>query len=581
MIETVADDAGALLVRSGIIADEQLAIARRAQATRGGTLGEHLVLGGFVDDEELTHFFHNRLMVPRLDPNKLARIPASMIRRLPADMASEFRAVPVAIDRDQNLTVVMSDPSNNHAVDEIAFFTGCYVMRAIATQRQIAWCLAHYYGFVSALGQTLMQPTPTPSPADGVPKTAVGSVTGQVQALRHKVKPPETPEQEDVEDRSTGPMKAIKQAAARPVQPPELHERKGEVIVRGESDATPSSSREDLPRVVVDDATDPAAPIAEAAGGESEPVVILDRPRRPDPEDEEPEEVLVLDMPKAGVRDKARTRIGMGVVPEAVPRVKEDTGETNIDTGQFRKVDYEYDEDEWEGFGPPGTTIPPGFLGAMPDSDGTGPNNAIPIATDFEDSGAASGGIDITQPNPVDPVAALAHTMEDAADTQRELDQSASRLVGTLRALDRAERRDEVVDALLEHLVRSFNRCTFLVIKGEDLTTFRTKGVGPFAPSWRDARLAIAEASMFRDVVSSRMPFRGQAVDFRSKAFVSAIFGTIPDELVVVPLAVRERIVGVLLAGDRFERMFHEHLAVIARAAGEAFERILQVAKSG
>ena len=57
---------------------------------------------------------------------------------------------------DNNLTVAMSDPSDRHAVDEIAFFTGTYVVRAVATQMQIAWCLAHYYGHVTTLGQRLL-----------------------------------------------------------------------------------------------------------------------------------------------------------------------------------------------------------------------------------------------------------------------------------------------------------------------------------------------------------------------------------------------------------------------------------------
>ena len=62
----------------------------------------------------------------------------------------------MSLDGDNNLTIAMSDPSDRHAVDEIAFFPGAYVVRAVATQMQIAWCLAHYYGHVTALGQRLL-----------------------------------------------------------------------------------------------------------------------------------------------------------------------------------------------------------------------------------------------------------------------------------------------------------------------------------------------------------------------------------------------------------------------------------------
>ena len=150
------EDAGALLVRSGLIANEQLRIAREAQASRGGSVGEHLVLAGFIDDEALADFYRTRLMVPQVRPEQLASISESLIAKIPADMATEFRCIPVACDRDRNLTLAMADPSTTHTVDEISFFTGHYVVRAVATQSQIAWSLAHYYGCMTPLGERLM-----------------------------------------------------------------------------------------------------------------------------------------------------------------------------------------------------------------------------------------------------------------------------------------------------------------------------------------------------------------------------------------------------------------------------------------
>ena len=149
------EDAGALLVRSGLIASDQLRIARQAQAGHGGTIGEHLVLAGVIDDDALTEFYRARLMVPQVTPAQLADIPAWLIAKIPAAMAAEFRCVPVACEPDRHLTLAMSDPSITHAVDEISFFTGHYVVRAVATQRQIAACLARYYGQVTPLAEKL------------------------------------------------------------------------------------------------------------------------------------------------------------------------------------------------------------------------------------------------------------------------------------------------------------------------------------------------------------------------------------------------------------------------------------------
>ena len=207
----MADDAGALLVRSGLIAAEHLAAARSVCAQVGGTLGEHLVAAGLVSDDALTEFYRSRLLVPQVNPNSLARLPDSVIALVPPDMAVEFRVVPVAIDREGNLTVAMSDPSNRHAVDEMSFFTGKYVVRAVATQMQIAWCLAHYYDHITELATRLLRPAgaegaaaparaPAAGPPAGGPPPAAPArpmarsrgVTGRVEAARHRVLAPVT-----------------------------------------------------------------------------------------------------------------------------------------------------------------------------------------------------------------------------------------------------------------------------------------------------------------------------------------------------------------------------------------------------
>src|SRR3569833_4145226 len=193
----VADDAGALLVRSGLVTSSALDDARARVTEIGGTIGEQLVANGVLTDEVLTDFYKTRLLVPQVSPNTLARLPMKVVGLIPNDMAIELRVVPVSLDEDNNLTVAMSDPSDRHAVDEIAFFTGAYVVRAVATQMQIAWCLAHYYGHVTALGQRRLRVAqselvkPAPAPAPGRPQRAKG-LTGKVNAPRHRAVAPVT-----------------------------------------------------------------------------------------------------------------------------------------------------------------------------------------------------------------------------------------------------------------------------------------------------------------------------------------------------------------------------------------------------
>ncbi|HTL35729.1 MAG TPA: hypothetical protein VL326_21515 [Kofleriaceae bacterium] len=190
----MADDAGALLVRSGLVSSSALDDARSRVESLGGTLLEQLVVTGAVTDDALTDYFKKRLLVPQVNPNSLARLPAKVVASIPANMAIELRAIPVSVDADNNLTIAMSDPSDRHAVDEIANYTGSYVVRAVATQMQIAWCLAHYYGHVTHLGQRLIREheEAQQQEADAKPATPdarsprTRGVTGQVKAMRHR-----------------------------------------------------------------------------------------------------------------------------------------------------------------------------------------------------------------------------------------------------------------------------------------------------------------------------------------------------------------------------------------------------------
>src|SRR5204863_1690920 len=180
----VADDAGALMVRSGLVSSAALDDARARVAASGGTLGEQLVTSGAIADDDLTDFYRSRLLVPQVNPNTLARLTPKVVAAIPTDMAIELRAIPVSFDGDNNLTVAMSDPSDRHAVDEIAFFTGAYVVRAVATQMQIAWCLAHYYGHLTSLGHRLIQGDTTAPPAQAKPQPGSPAASDRIPRMK-------------------------------------------------------------------------------------------------------------------------------------------------------------------------------------------------------------------------------------------------------------------------------------------------------------------------------------------------------------------------------------------------------------
>ncbi|HEX2689683.1 MAG TPA: hypothetical protein VHN14_23860, partial [Kofleriaceae bacterium] len=264
----MADDAGALLVRSGLVSAKALDEARARVASIGGTLGEQLVIQSVVSDDDLTDFYRSRLLVPQVNPNLLARLSPKVIATIPSDMAIELRAIPVSLDGDNNLTVAMSDPSDRHAVDEIAFFTGAYIVRAVATQMQIAWCLAHYYGHITALGQRLLYATESTSPIQAAISEApqrparTRGLTDKVDAARHRAIAP-----------GAGPVDVLPQAPARVPAPPAADAPAGtpgptlasatastaQLSPNGVTPPTPVSMPASAPRITPSTST-PAAP---------------------------------------------------------------------------------------------------------------------------------------------------------------------------------------------------------------------------------------------------------------------------------------------------------------------------------
>ncbi len=789
----MADDAGALLVRSGLVPSSALDDARARVDSLGGTLGEQLVWAGSIGDDELTDFYRSRLLVPQVNPNTLARLPVRVVSAIPSDMAIELRAIPVSLDSENNLTVAMSDPSDSHAVDEIAFFTGAYVVRAVATQMQIAWCLAHYYGHVTALGQKLLQPTdapvepppPAPKAPEKIPR--VKGHTSKIEAARHRAIVPgagpidlprpnskvlddpklATPAEASVEAKSeavpekprarsisgeiripmrrapsikpvsedpydgeesgpvitievtsdedaTGPRKVPVKRRKVKSDPPELYARAGEL---NSSDGPDTRVDLDEPRIIINDDSptgadvsgelrmvsshrDQSAPattieiddtsvgvvIHEHYKPESEPIIALEQRARTDAPtnlfdvpnvDDDGDEIVVLDAvkPRGAHRPEKKTQIG--VVPSPVsPRAHRDTeasgvpalddltGPTRLDAtavpegaedfsdeilappppatpGEIRddvtspyvlpppprrpssepaqrptprprettqdddnprhttvmtavelddaipernseivpahlaerpvvnpegrKIDYDPVDDGW---GPPGTTIPPPLLGSIPGSEDDGDGaSRIPLAD------PDSAPLIVAPPSPPEPARGSPMVDMTAPSLVRALEQSTSRSIELIHALERAQSRDEVITLMSTHLAQTHRRAGFFSIKGGELALFSSV---PKSDLHSGAALRLERPSTLQDVVGTRLPYRGPMHDDLSRNFLTSSLGTCPPEILLVPVAVRERVVGVLFGEHRLLHTFDDQLALAARAAGMALERILK-----
>ena len=134
---------GDLIVAEGLITAEHLGQAVAEQMRTGRKLGPVLLRLGFLTEKQLVHFLSRQYKVPVLDIPE-AGIPPEIVKLVPAALARKYEVIPVGRTAG-SLTLVMVDPANLSALDEVAFRTGLKVVPAIATPSAIQKALEQHY----------------------------------------------------------------------------------------------------------------------------------------------------------------------------------------------------------------------------------------------------------------------------------------------------------------------------------------------------------------------------------------------------------------------------------------------------
>lgn len=154
---------GAWLLSKGKITEEQLDKALQHQTFFGGRLGSSLIKLGYIDEDVLGAFLSDVCGAPYAPPSLLDRIPREVIALVPARLAAQYRAVPLAIE-GRRLRLAMRDPKDLIALDEIAFLTGLSIEPYVATEFRIQRALQRYYETPSATRSTVPLAPAGPAP---------------------------------------------------------------------------------------------------------------------------------------------------------------------------------------------------------------------------------------------------------------------------------------------------------------------------------------------------------------------------------------------------------------------------------
>src|SRR5688572_6611938 len=134
---------GDLLVKEGLINQEQL---QRALADQKGTnekLGSILVRLSIISEDQLIAFLSKQYGIPSITLSQLD-IDAEVVKLVPAQIARKYEVLPIKRAGNQ-LTLAMADPTNVFAVDDVGFMTNLQVVPVVASQGAIRKAIDRLY----------------------------------------------------------------------------------------------------------------------------------------------------------------------------------------------------------------------------------------------------------------------------------------------------------------------------------------------------------------------------------------------------------------------------------------------------
>ena len=143
---------GDLLVEAGAITPEQLQQALERQKEQGGMLGNIIMDMGFISRELLITVLTTQMGIDFVDI-KAVQIDENVLKIVPKDLVQKYRAMPIGYDPDNPnmLQVVMADPMDLLALDDISIASGLQVEPFLGFEDEIENVIGKFYGSAEAM----------------------------------------------------------------------------------------------------------------------------------------------------------------------------------------------------------------------------------------------------------------------------------------------------------------------------------------------------------------------------------------------------------------------------------------------
>ncbi|MCD4706695.1 MAG: type IV-A pilus assembly ATPase PilB [Candidatus Sabulitectum sp.] len=140
---------GQMLLKAGLLDQEQLADALEHQKNEGGRLGYNLVRMNLISEENLNIYLarQNRIEAVNIDS---IDIPQDVLNLVSAKLALRYEVVPVEKE-GRKLVLAMADPQNLFTIDDLRFSLSMEIEPHICASSMIQRALHKFYGATDAI----------------------------------------------------------------------------------------------------------------------------------------------------------------------------------------------------------------------------------------------------------------------------------------------------------------------------------------------------------------------------------------------------------------------------------------------
>ncbi|MCM8783320.1 MAG: type IV-A pilus assembly ATPase PilB [Candidatus Omnitrophica bacterium] len=144
---------GEILLEKGFLSREQLQTALEEQKKSGARLGQILLKSGFITEKQLAISLAQQLNLPLVDLDN-EKIDKEAISAVKEDFCLKYKLIPLKLENGV-LKIVMADPFDINAIDELAKQTGYRIETLVSYERQIIQAIDKYYGHYSPVDKII------------------------------------------------------------------------------------------------------------------------------------------------------------------------------------------------------------------------------------------------------------------------------------------------------------------------------------------------------------------------------------------------------------------------------------------